>query len=54
MSEEEVLTVEQVAEWLHVSTRTIERLQIPHAKLGRARRYLRADVLAYLNEKKTA
>jgi hypothetical protein len=46
---ETVLTIHQVAEWLQVSPRTIERLGIPCATLGhRTRRYLARHVLEYL------
>jgi hypothetical protein len=46
---ETVLTPQQVAEWLQVSTKTLATLPIPSKKLGhRTRRYVARDVLAYL------
>ncbi len=47
----EVLTPEEAAELLRISTKTLCRLHIPYAKVGRFRRYLREDVLTYLREK---
>lgn len=46
---EAVLNIKQVAEWLQVSVRTVERLDIPFTLLGRrTKRYVAADVLAFL------
>jgi excisionase family DNA binding protein len=48
-SPETVLTPQQVAEWLQVSSRTLQRLPIPHVRVGhRTVRYTAKDVLAYL------
>jgi hypothetical protein len=50
-----VLTTEQVAEWLQVSVRFVERLDIPPVFLGtRTKRFLGKDVLAYLDTRKIA
>lgn len=49
--EQDVMTAEQVARMLHVSERTVARLNLPSVKLGRARRYLREDILDYLRQK---
>lgn len=52
---EAVLNIEQVADWLQVSTRTVERLDIPHTFLGtRTKRYLGKDVLKYLELRKAS
>lgn len=52
---EAILTIEQVAEWLQVSTRTVERLDIPATFLGhRTKRYLGKDVLKYLEMRKAS
>lgn len=49
---ETVLTIEQVAEWLQTSVRSVERLDIPCIYLGtRTRRYLAKVVLKYLEER---
>jgi len=50
-----VLTLEQVAQWLDVSTRTITRLvdrgELVGFHVGRALRFRRDDVLLYIDEK---
>lgn len=52
---EAVLDIGQVAEWLQVSTRTVERLDIPSVFLGtRTKRYIGRDVLAYLEQRKAS
>ena len=52
---ESVLTIQEVAKWLAVSTRMVERIGIPAIYLGpRTRRFLGADVLAYLATRKVA
>lgn len=52
---EAVLNIEQVAEWLQVSTRTVERLDIPCVFLGvRTRRYLAKDILKYMDQRKAS
>lgn len=48
---EDVLTVDDVARWLKVSRRTVERMHLPYAKVGRTRRYVRDQVLDYLKAK---
>jgi hypothetical protein len=46
---EAVLKPDQVAEWLDVSKRTLQRLKIPSVLIGhRTVRYLARDVLRYL------
>jgi hypothetical protein len=45
----DVLTPQQVAAWLQIKPRQVERFGIPCLVLGhKTRRYLRADVLAWL------
>lgn len=52
---EAILSIEQVAEWLQVSTRTVERLDIPPVFLGtRTKRFLGRDVLAYMEQRKVS
>ena len=53
--ENAVLEIGHVAAWLRVSERTVERLDIPFALLGkRTKRYLARDVIAYLEAKRVA
>lgn len=40
--------VEEVARYYRVSTRTVERMNLPYAKIGRRRVYLRDDVVNHL------
>lgn len=50
-----VLELGHVAAWLRVSERTVERLDIPFALLGkRTKRYLARDVIEYLEKKRVA
>jgi len=50
-----VMTQKQVAEWLQVRPRQIERLGIPRLDLGhKTKRYLRHDVLAWLETQRQA
>lgn len=50
-----ILDLSHVAEWLNISERQVERLDIPFALLGkRTKRYLARDVLAYLEKKRVA
>lgn len=50
-----VLEIEHVAAWLRISVRMVERLDIPCVMLGdRTRRYVAADVLAYLRKRQAA
>lgn len=52
---EAILDISQVAQWLQVSTRTVERLDIPSVFLGtRTKRFLGKDVLAYLEGRKAS
>lgn len=52
---ETVLNIEQVAEWLQISTRQVERLDIPFSLLGRrTKRYVAAEVLAFIESRKVA
>ncbi len=55
-TESDVLTPEEVAKWLHLEKRQPERFGIPCLHLGhKTRRYLRADVLEWLQQqRKTA
>jgi len=49
-----VLTREQVAAWLQVRPRQLDRLGIPCLDLGhKTKRYLAADVLAWLQAQRT-
>lgn len=45
--EEELLTLEQAADFLKMSTSWIERSDVPRVKMGRAVRYLKSELLAY-------
>ena len=48
-----ILTREEVAAWLKVRPRQVERLRVPCIDLGRkTKRYLRKDVLAWLEVKR--
>jgi hypothetical protein len=50
-----VLLIEEVAEWLNVSVRTIERYPIKRISLSdHTRRYLAKHVLEYLESKAAA
>jgi len=50
-----VMTQKQVAEWLQVRPRQIERLGIPRLDLGhKTKRYLKQDVLAWLETQRQA
>lgn len=52
---EAILEIAHVAAWLRVSERTVERLDIPFALLGkRTKRYLGKDVLEYLAKRRVA
>ena len=49
----DVLTREQVAAWLQIRPRQVERFGIPCIPLGRKTvRYLRADVAAWLTQQR--
>ena len=45
---EPFLTKRQVAQKLQVSTRTVQRLNLPHMKIGGQNRYLWSEVIAAL------
>ncbi len=45
---EPFLTKRQVAEKLQVSTRTVQRLNLPHMKIGGQNRYMWSEVIAAL------
>lgn len=47
----DVMTPDEVAQLLHVSKRTVERLNLPYVKVGRARRYMRSQLLTHLMER---
>ena len=48
-TDEEILTRNEVADWLKVKPRQVERLKIPCLDLGRkTKRYARRDVVAWL------
>lgn len=50
-----VLNIKQVAQWLQISTKSVERLDIPSVFLGtRTKRYLGKDVLDYLAKRRAA
>ena len=52
---EAILDINDVARWLQVSTRMVERLAIPPVYLGdRTRRYLAATVWEYLKKREAA
>ena len=54
-SDTTVLTRAEVAAWLKLKPRQVERLGVPCIPLGRKTvRYLRADVLAWLQQQRTA
>ena len=49
---EAVLTIEQVAEWLQMSVRSVERLDLPCVYLGtRTRRFLAKHIVEYLERR---
>lgn len=45
---EPFLTKAQVAQKLQVSSRTVQRLGLPHMKIGGQNRYLWSEVIAFL------
>lgn len=50
-----ILTRDQVAAWLQIKPRQVERLGVPCVRLGaRTLRYVRADVLRWLERQKGA
>jgi hypothetical protein len=55
LTEAAVMTRQEVAAWLKVHPRQVERLGVPCIALGRRTvRYLRADVLAWLEQQRKA
>lgn len=55
MTPDPILTRQEVADWLKVEPRQVERLGVPCLALGRKTvRYLRADVEAWLVEHRLA
>lgn len=54
-SPDSILTRDEVAGWLKVKPRQVERLGVPCIDLGRkTKRYLAADVLAWLDARRRA
>jgi hypothetical protein len=52
---DDVLTRDQVAAWLQVKPRQVERLGVPCLRLGsKTLRYLRRDVLKWLEQQRRA
>lgn len=50
----EILTRDDVARWLKIRPRQVERLGVPCVDLGRkTKRYFRADVLAWLEAQRS-
>ena len=50
---QEILTLQQVAEWLQISPREVGRYNIPGFRLGKkTARYKRTDVEAWLETKR--
>jgi hypothetical protein len=48
-----ILTREEVAEWLKVKPRQVERLGVPRLDLGhKTKRYLKGDVLRWLEQQR--
>ncbi len=48
----EILTLQQVSEWLQIEPRQVVRFGVPCVRLGhRTLRFLRDDVLAWLKER---
>ena len=51
ISPETILTRDEVAKWLKVNPRQVDRLGVPRIDLGRkTKRYLVRDVLAWLEQ----
>jgi excisionase family DNA binding protein len=52
MERPDILTVAELAEWLRVTEKTVYRMtqrgELPHVRVGRAVRYRRQDIEAYL------
>lgn len=47
---ETILTVEQVADWLQLSVRTVEKMGVRSFTVGNRRRYLAAHILDWINK----
>lgn len=43
--------IEDVARYLKVCKRTVERMAIPYAKIGRKRKYIPEQVVEYVKQK---
>jgi excisionase family DNA binding protein len=50
--ENPLLSAKEVCEWLGVSYTTLWRLNIPHVKLNRIRRFCRSDVQRFLESRR--
>ena len=54
-SSDEVLTRQQVAEWLKVRPRQLDRMGVPCLDLGhKTKRYFKQDVQAWLDDKRSS
>lgn len=42
------LTKQELAQWLRVSVRTVDRLDLPYTRVGGQNRYMRSEVMAEL------
>jgi hypothetical protein len=47
----EILTTQEAADAMRLSKKAFERLPIKYSKVGRFRRYLRKDLLSFLEER---
>ena len=47
----DILTSKEAADAMRLSKKAFERLPIRHAKVGRFRRYLRKDLLAFIEDR---
>jgi len=54
-TDQEILTRDEVADWLKVKPRQVERLGVPCLDLGRkTKRYRLSDVVAWLEQHRTS
>lgn len=51
--DEEVLSLEEAARVLKMSTSWLEKSDVPRVRMGRAVRYLKSQLLAYANSRLT-
>ena len=51
--DEEVLSLEEAARVLRMSTSWLEKSDVPRIRMGRAVRYLKSQLLAYANSRLT-